>query len=501
MDGTMVDVTSLSIDSEVLKLIPKSAALELSVLPIRATEEGVVIVLPEGYHRQVRDDLAFFLGRKVIVETAAEDLLRGAIKRFYNVSEMELNQAGVAAPAEIISLQDEKHQRAFSFDGSVVNLVNQILTDAIRMGASDIHVEPYERILRVRYRLDGVLHDVLQPSLDKTRPLTSRLKIMAGIDIAEKRRPQDGRIRVKQGGRTIDIRVSTLPTDFGEKVVLRILDKSRVELDLTKLGFEESDLALFQRTIELPYGMVLVTGPTGSGKTTTLYAALSHLNRPDINITTIEDPIEYNLAGINQTHIRPEIGLTFAAALRSILRQDPDVIMLGEIRDTETAEIAVRAALTGHLVFSTLHTNDAPSAVTRLVDMGVEPFLVAPSVKLIIAQRLLRKLCDRCKQPVQPDMQLLREFGVNHIKKNVTFFGPKGCPACQGFGFQGRTAVYELVPVQNRLAELIAQKAGAGDFRAAAREEGLTSLREAALKKAERGETSFDEVIRETVVS
>jgi type IV pilus assembly protein PilB len=345
--------------------------------------------------------------------------------------------------------------------------------------------------------LDGVLREVLQVAPSHVKPLLSRLKIMADLDIAEKRRPQDGRIRVKQGESTIDIRVSTLPTDFGEKMVLRILDKSRIELNLQKLGFEERNLKVFRRTIRLPYGMVLVTGPTGSGKTTTLYAALQEINRPELNITTIEDPIEYNLAGINQTHVRPEIGLTFAAALRSILRQDPNVIMVGEIRDSETAEIAIRAALTGHLVFSTLHTNDAPSAITRLVDMGVEPFLVASSVKLILAQRLLRHLCPHCRTPVVASPEQAEELG---LRGDGHFFRGKGCQACSQLGYRGRTAAVELLPVGNGLGAMISRGASANDLRSQAQAEGMVPLREAALSKAARGETSLDEVIRETAV-
>jgi type IV pilus assembly protein PilB len=353
--------------------------------------------------------------------------------------------------------------------------------------------------MRVRYRIDGVLHEVLQPPVEKTKPVISRLKIMADLDIAEKRRPQDGRIRVRQSDRTIDIRVSTLPTDFGEKVVLRILDKSQLQLDLTKLGFEENDLRLFRRTAKLPYGMILVTGPTGSGKTTTLYAALNYINRPDVNITTIEDPIEYNLPGINQTHVRADIGVTFAAALRAILRQDPNVIMVGEIRDGETAEIAIRAALTGHLVFSTLHTNDAPSAITRLIDMGVEPFLVASSVKMILAQRLMRRLCDKCRKPVEPSPEEAEELMLGGNGKKE-FFKPVGCPACNKFGYRGRMAVYEVLPIQNGVSDLIAHGITASELRKKAQANGMLTLRQAAIKKAERGETSLDEVIRETAV-
>ena len=327
------------------------------------------------------------------------------------------------------------------------------------------------------------------------RTLISRLKIMADLDIAEKRRPQDGRIRVKEDGRTIDIRVSTLPTDFGEKVVLRILDKSRLQLDLSKLGFEEDDLPTFKKALKLPHGMILVTGPTGSGKTTTLYAALNHINHPGINITTIEDPIEYNLPGINQTHVRSDIGLTFAAALRSILRQDPNVVMVGEIRDGETSEIAMRAALTGHLVLSTLHTNDAPSAITRLVDMGVEPFLVAASVKMILAQRLLRRICQGCKRPYVPSQEQREEL---QISIGGEWWKGSGCPRCGQTGYRRRMAVYELLKIQNGLADLVASSASPGELLTSARKNGFLSLREMALSAGRRGETTVDEILRET---
>ncbi len=494
----MIDQT---IPAEILALIPKSTALELGVIPIRADGASVTVALPESYDPQVVSDLSFMLGKKIIAEVLTADQFASALRKYYGVTENEMTayrQDAIPSGSEFVSVRDEEKEIETSSDGSAVSLVNRIITDAIRMGASDIHVEPYERTMRVRFRLDGVLHEVLQPSQGQIKPLISRLKIMADLDIAEKRRPQDGRIRVKQDDRVIDIRVSSLPTDFGEKIVLRILDKSQVQLDLTKLGFEPSDLKLFQRTIRLPYGMVLVTGPTGSGKTTTLYAALNYINRPEINITTIEDPIEYNLHGINQTHVRSDIGLTFAAALRSILRQDPNVIMVGEIRDSETAEIAIRAALTGHLVFSTLHTNDAPSAVTRLIDMGVEPFLVASSVKMILAQRLLRRLCDKCKVQTKPSQDQIDELALTTRARSITYYAAKGCPACNNVGYKGRMAVYEVFPIQNGISELIARQITASEIREKARANGLATLREAALRKAERGETSLDEIIRET---
>ncbi len=493
----MFDLRSLVIGPEILSLIPQETALQLSVLPLGIENDVVEVAIPEASEQTLVSDLEFFLGKRVKAVTVPQSDLFDAIQRFYGVSRIESRRTDDSGTAEFVSLREEERKIEFAADSSIVTLANRIITDAIEIGASDIHVESHEHLFRIRYRIDGVLHEVLSPPPEKSRPLISRLKIMADLDIAEKRRPQDGRIRVRQGERTIDIRVSTLPTDFGEKVVLRILDKSQLQLDLTKLGFEGGDLKAFERTVRLPYGMVLVTGPTGSGKTTTLYAALNSINRPEINITTIEDPIEYNLPSINQTHVRPEIGLTFAAALRSILRQDPNVIMVGEMRDTETAEIAVRAALTGHLVLTTLHTNDAPSAITRLIDMGIEPFLVASSVKMIIAQRLLRELCPKCKTPLQSTSDQREELQLKDVGQRV-FFVSKGCPACHNYGYQGRTAAFEVLPITNGLSDMIAQQITASDLRQKAREAGMLTLRQAALKKAARGETSLEEVIRET---
>ena len=499
----MVDLDAIVVPPDVLRLIPKQIALELRALPLSNESETIVIAVPQGQERQMYGDLAFLIGKKIRLEPADPVMLLRAIQKHYGVSEAEMNlprHDGPDPATQFLSVKEEEAHASPAVpgagEGSAVPLVNRIISDAIRMGASDIHVEPYERSLRVRYRIDGILQEILRPPLSQAKPVISRLKIMADLDIAEKRRPQDGRIRVKEGERVIDIRVSSLPTDFGEKVVLRILDKSHLHLDLSRLGFEEEDLRAFKRMVRLPYGMILVTGPTGSGKTTTLYAALNHVNRPEINITTIEDPIEYNLSGINQTHVRADIGLTFAAALRSILRQDPNVIMVGEIRDSETAEIAIRAALTGHLVFSTLHTNDAPSAITRLIDMGVEPFLVASSVKLILAQRLLRRLCDDCKTPSSPTLEQLEELGVV-ADREASFFSSKGCPACNNLGYLGRMAVYEMFELGNG-SDLIARGVGANELRSCARNHGMKALREAALLKAKRGETSLDEVIRET---
>ena len=386
--------------------------------------------------------------------------------------------------------------RAPLSEGSVVQQVDRVIARAIEMGASDIHIEPYEARFRVRYRLDGVLQNVGDFELRQREAITSRLKILASLDIAEKRRPQDGRIRFEQTGSPVDLRVSTLPTEFGEKVVLRILDKSHVDLDLETLGFDVENLMAFREAIHRPYGMILVTGPTGSGKTTTLYAALSELNTPAVNITTIEDPIEYNLPGINQTHVRADIGLTFAHALRTFLRQDPNIVMVGEMRDQETVEIAIRAALTGHLVLSTLHTNDAPSTLTRLSDMGVEPFLVASSVRLVIAQRLVRRICKHCKEETDVEEAVMQQLGV---PPNATIYRGAGCDLCHGTGYKGRTALFEILPIGESLAEPIAAGVGANALRRQARDAGMQTLREAGIVRLLDGVTTVEEVLRETI--
>ncbi|MFA5670400.1 MAG: GspE/PulE family protein [Balneolaceae bacterium] len=384
------------------------------------------------------------------------------------------------------------------FSGSVITQVDQIIQMAIEEGASDIHLEPFEKKYRLRFRIDGVLQHIasLQPS--QKDAITSRIKIMAELDIAEKRRPQDGRIKIRtKKGQDIDLRVSSLPTQYGEKMVLRILDKGSQELNLEALGLTDKMLADFRKEIHNPYGMILVTGPTGSGKTTTLYSALNELNSPDVNITTIEDPIEYNLDGINQTQVHEEIGLSFAHILRSILRQDPNIIMVGEIRDKETAEIAIRSALTGHLVFSTLHTNDAASAVSRMVEMGVEPFLVASSVRLVLAQRLVRKICPSCKEICKPDSHLVEELGIDG---NTAFYRGKGCEKCNESGYKGRTALLELMVLNNKLSESLIKNPNAGQLKAEAITFGMNTLREAGIQKIMQGETTIEEVYRETTL-
>ncbi|MEK6693065.1 MAG: ATPase, T2SS/T4P/T4SS family, partial [Nitrospirota bacterium] len=381
-------------------------------------------------------------------------------------------------------------------EAPVVKLVNFVLTDAITKGASDIHIEPYEKVFRVRYRIDGILYDVMQPPMRLRAAITSRLKIMAELDIAERRLPQDGRIKVRVKGKEVDLRVSTLPTIFGEKVVMRILDRGNFILDLNNLGFDTKALTDFQEAILAPYGMILVTGPTGSGKTTTLYAALNTLNSVAVNIMTAEDPVEMNFLGVNQGQMKEDIGLTFAASLRSFLRQDPDIIMVGEIRDYETAEISVKAALTGHLVLSTLHTNDAPSTLNRLLNMGIEPFLIASSILLILAQRLVRKICPKCREEEKANPQALIDIGFSKEEaETIKCYKGKGCDTCNNTGYKGRMAIYEVMPVGDEMRELILEGASALEVKKTAMKLGMKTLRMSGLTKIKEGITSVEEVL------
>jgi type IV pilus assembly protein PilB len=416
-----------------------------------------------------------------------------------DVDDFDKLVTGAVDTVEVV--EEELDEKAIEdVDAPIVKLVNGILIKAIKMGVSDIHIEPYEKSFRVRYRLDGVLRKAMGLPLKIRNAIISRIKIMSKLDIAERRLPQDGRIKLKLGKKKdMDFRVSVLPCLFGEKVVMRLLDKSNLQLDMTKLGFEEQALADFQNALHKPFGMILVTGPTGSGKTTTLYSALHQLNQISENIMTAEDPVEFNLAGINQVQMHDEIGLNFAAALRSFLRQDPDIIMVGEIRDYETAEIGVKAALTGHLVLSTLHTNDAPSTINRLLNMGIEPFLVSSSVILILAQRLLRRICAGCKQPVEVNPQALIELGFKPEEaETMTVYHGKGCAVCSGTGYKGRVALYEVMPISERIRDLILQGASTSEIKNAAVEGGMNTLRMSGLAKVKQGQTTIEEVIRVT---
>jgi len=500
--GTL-NLTEIELNPEVVKLIPVDIARKFNVIAVSKLSKTLIVALSDPENIFVMDMIKFITGFNVQLVISNEKDIKDALDQYYDESEslsMLMKDLDVGN-LEIVEEEsvDEQELKSAIEDKPLVRLVDGLITDAIRRKASDIHIEIYEKRLRVRYRIDGTLQEMAPLPYKLRAAVVSRIKIMANLDISERRRPQDGRIKVKVAARKIDLRVSTIPTIFGEKVVMRILDPKSLMLDLTKLGFPEGSLKQFDYAIHQPYGMILVTGPTGSGKTTTLYSALSQLNNPDVNIMTVENPVEYNIGGINQIQVHQEIGLTFAASLRSFLRQDPDIIMVGEIRDLETAEIAIRAALTGHLVFSTLHTNDAPSTINRLVDMGVPSFLVASSVRMIIAQRLFRKICEHCKERVDVPDEILGRLGFSPQElKGMEFFKGKGCPACNNTGFSGRTAAYEVMPIIGRLERLILEGKSSQELEIAAQEEGMLSLREAGFEKLKRGITTVEEVLGET---
>jgi len=537
-----VNLDLFNIDAAVLRLIPQEVAQKHCVLPLSRVGATLTLAMVDPTNVFAMDDVKFMTGLNVEPVVVAEGSIQQAIAKYYGTSrEIELASTvedaaaearngsngsnGSITHADLVSLDsiDFDHGDAegievvedneeidlstlsrLSEDAPVVRLVNVLLVDALRRGASDIHVEPYEKELRIRFRIDGVLYDVMHPPLKMRDALISRVKIMSKLDISEKRLPQDGRIKIKvkvdSRSRELDFRVSTLPTLFGEKVVLRLLDKQNLMLDMTKLGFEPESLTKFKRNISKPYGMVLVTGPTGSGKTNTLYSALQSLNTVDTNIMTAEDPVEFNLPGINQVQMKEQIGLNFAAALRAFLRQDPNIVLVGEIRDFETAEIAIKAALTGHLVLSTLHTNDAPSTISRLMNMGIEPFLVATSVNLIQAQRLIRRICKDCKQEQQTPVEALVEVGFSADEaKSIKTYKGKGCVTCNSTGYKGRIGLYEVLEITDEIRELILIGASALELRKKAVDDGMITLRESGLHKIRAGVTTPEEVVRETV--
>jgi type IV pilus assembly protein PilB len=503
---SLVDPSVMNIPPEVIRLVPSNLAQRHHLVPISFSGTSVTVAMSDPSNLVAINEVKFLTGYDVKVAVACVSAISAAIERHYeegtNYQDV-LTELGTEE-VEVVDDDDEidlKELERATEEAPVVRLVNAILTNAIKRRASDIHLEPFERMFRVRFRVDGVLEEIMRPPLKLKNAITSRIKVMASLDIAERRLPQDGRIKLKLGkGQEMDFRVSVLPTIFGEKIVLRLLDKSNLQLDMTKLGFEEDQLRDFKEAIYKPYGMVLVTGPTGSGKTTTLYSALSELNRVTSNISTAEDPVEFNLPGINQVQIHEEIGLNFAAALRSFLRQDPDIIMVGEIRDFETAEIAIKAALTGHLVLSTLHTNDAPSTINRLLNMGVEPFLVASSVNLILAQRLARLICSNCKEPAEIPPQALIDIGVPPEEVGTfTPFQGAGCPSCNGSGYRGRIALYEVMPVSEEIRELVLNGASANEIKRTAISLGMKTLRMSGIQKLKEGLTTIHEVVRVTM--
>jgi type IV pilus assembly protein PilB len=538
-----VNLDLFNINPAVLSLIPQEVAQKHSVLPLSRVGATLTLAMVDPTNVFALDDVKFMTGLNVAPVVVAEGSVQQAIAKYYGSSrEIELasvsaeevtlpssstdsNGNGAITHADLVSLDSIDFETGetedvevvedneeidlvalsrMSEDAPVVRLVNVLLVDSLRRGASDIHVEPYEKELRIRFRIDGVLYDVMHPPLKIRDALISRIKIMSKLDISEKRLPQDGRIKIKvkvdSRSRELDFRVSTLPTLFGEKVVLRLLDKQNLMLDMTKLGFEPESLVKFKRNISKPYGMVLVTGPTGSGKTNTLYSALQSLNTVQTNIMTAEDPVEFNLPGINQVQMKEQIGLNFAAALRSFLRQDPNIVLVGEVRDFETAEIAIKAALTGHLVLSTLHTNDAPSTISRLMNMGIEPFLVATSVNLIQAQRLIRRVCKDCRQEHQTPPEALIEVGFSAEEaRTIKTYKGKGCATCNNTGYKGRIGLYEVMEITDEIRELILIGASALELRKKAIDDGMITLRESGLYKIREGVTSPEEVVRETV--
>jgi type IV pilus assembly protein PilB len=510
-----INLKFYEIDPNVIKLIPQDTALRYQVIPLSRVGSVLTIAMTDPTNVFAMDDIKFMTGFNVEPVVASESAIGEAITRFYGgsdgdseelskmmkdlVEDEELELAAEEAELDAASLEKAAEE------APIIKLVNLILTDSVKRGASDIHLEPYETEMRVRFRVDGQLQTVMSPPLRLKDAMTSRIKIMAKLDIAEKRLPQDGRIMIKYRAdgkkKELDFRVSSVPTLYGEKIVMRLLDKENLRLDMTKLGFEPESLKKFERQILKPYGMVLVTGPTGSGKTNTLYSSVSRLNTVDTNIMTAEDPVEFQLGGINQVQMKEQIGLNFAAALRAFLRQDPNIILVGEIRDFETAEIAVKAALTGHLVLSTLHTNDAPSTISRLMNMGIEPFLVATSVNLICAQRLVRRICSNCKEELEVPEQALIDAGYSpeEAKKTKIYHG-KGCSTCNKGGYKGRTGLYEVMEINDELRELILVGASALELKKKAIEQGMITLRRSGLIKVALGQTTMEEVLRETVL-
>ncbi len=516
-----INLTYFEIDPAVIKLIPVEVAQKYMIVPLSRVGSTLTIATADPTNVFAMDDIKFMTGFNVEPVVATETSIHEALEKYYGTQHaielkrvydeialgdkesFELDLEPGMVDEEQVSI--DQLQRSTE-EAPIIKLVNLVLSESLKKGASDIHLEPYEKDFRIRFRIDGILYNIMSPPLRLKDAITSRIKIMAKMDISERRLPQDGRIKIRTtfNGRKkeIDYRVSTLPTLFGEKIVLRILDRDNLPLDMSRLGLEESSLKRVEAGILKPYGMVLVTGPTGSGKTSTLYSALNRLNTPETNIMTAEDPVEYNFRGINQVQIKEQIGLTFAAALRSFLRQDPNIILVGEIRDFETTEIAIKAALTGHLVLSTVHTNDAPSTISRLLNMGIEPFLVATSVHLICAQRLIRKICNECKVEMKTPLQTLINLGFQQEEaKNIQTFKGEGCKTCNGTGYKGRIGLYEVMDISEEIQDLILVGASAREIKRKAVEEGMLTLRHSGMTKIKAGVTTLDEVLRETVLN
>ena len=495
-----VDLSQIDIERETLNLVGRDFCEKHNIIPISKAGTTLVVAFADTTNIEVRDQLRFLTKCKIQPVLATDLSIANAIDKFFtafnqqsaNFSDAGEDEIGVETTSKNVEMVDQE------IDAPIVKFVNGILLESIRRRASDIHFEPFEKVFRVRFRVDGSLLEIASTSASNGPAICARIKIMSKLDIAEKRRPQDGRLKIKlqKDGKEMDFRVNSVPVMWGEKIVMRLLDKSNLQLDMTKLGFEEDDLKLFKKCVNMPQGMVLITGPTGSGKTTTIYSALAELNKPDVNISTAEDPIEFNLEGINQVQMNPDIELNFSTALRAFLRQDPDVIMVGEIRDLETAEIAFKAASTGHLVVSTLHTNDAPSTVIRLTEMGIAPYLITSTVNLIVAQRLVGKICESCKEPIQVPENTLLDLGVSRTDiPRFKLMKGKGCATCNNTGIKGRLAIYELLPMTEKMKEAILRGATAGELRKLTKEMGMRTLRRSGLLKLARGQTTIDEVL------
>ena len=513
-----IDLEEVTINQRVIDMVPRDVAERHSVIPLQQEGSTIVVAMSDPSNIYAMDDIKFLTGFNVEVVVSSETNIQSALDSYYEQFDSGMDGDGDGDGGSFLGFSDDMDMmeevrmltEEDDFDAGqaqeeageapVVRLCNIVLVDAIKRGASDIHVEPYEYEFRIRYRIDGVLSEIMRPPMRMKNAITSRLKIMAQLDIAERRLPQDGRIKLVLGrGKEVDFRVSCLPTLYGEKIVLRILDKANLQLDMTKLGFEEAQLEVFKEDIYQPFGMVLVTGPTGSGKTTTLYSSLQELNKPSENVSTAEDPVEFNLAGINQCQMNDTIGLNFTAALRAFLRQDPDIIMVGEIRDFETAEIAIKAALTGHLVLSTLHTNDAPSTINRLLNMGVEPFLVTASLNCIVAQRLARRICKECVAPIEVEDDVLEDLGLSEEQREEpTVFQGAGCKRCNNTGYKGRVALYEVMHVGDVLKECVLQGYSAMELKKEAIKAGMQTLRQSGINKLLEGTTTIEELLRVT---
>jgi type IV pilus assembly protein PilB len=532
-----------NISEDVIKLVPKDLVAKYLVVPVARKGKNLILAMVNPLDQFAIEDVKFITGLDIIPVVSIEDNIREAIKKYYGIEDVigELAKTYEEAEIEVIGkgdlskssesglsstlIEDEEIKALMeSYEiikegpqvkeeeisditaeiesGPIVKLVNMIISDAVARNASDIHIEPYENDVRVRYRIDGILHEIFRKPKKFAPPIVARIKIMAKMKLEEKRKPQDGRIRVRMGDRMIDLRVATVPTVFGEKVAIRVLDRTQIPLKLDLLGFEPESLEIFRKAIRNPNGIVLVTGPTGCGKTTTLYAALTELNSVEVNISTVEDPVEFTLMGINQVQVKEEVGMTFASGLRAFLRQDPDIIMVGEIRDFETAEIAIRASLTGHLVLSTVHTNTAAATITRLINMEIEPFLIASTLLVVSSQRLVRKICEKCKTPYKPEKSILYELCPNpeEVFKDVIFYKGTGCKNCHGTGYKGRTGLFEVLPVTKRIRELILEKAPTHVIEKAAIGEGMITLRESGIRKIKAGITTVEEIIKETKI-